>query len=158
MLIYGDVVTLENQFQSHSQASQCILMDAAKLALSLTVGVGYPLNWNQFLSLVVFLWIILKVAYLQYGVLSFPTVQTDSLLQYCSALNMKHTSPVLMETEINFHEFKFSCQWRLLLIWTMFFHISSNIHRLKRNTEHYFTYHKTSRIFPQIFCTSSFNQ
>ena len=42
----GDVVMLENQFQSHSQMSQYIPMEAAMLAamlaLPLTLSVGYP--------------------------------------------------------------------------------------------------------------------
>ena len=40
MLVYGDMVTLENQFQTHSQASQYIPMEVATLALPLTLGVG----------------------------------------------------------------------------------------------------------------------
>ena len=47
MLVYGDVVTLENQFQTHSQVSQCIPIKAATLALPLTLGVGYPLVYSQ---------------------------------------------------------------------------------------------------------------
>ena len=55
-----------------------------------------------------------------------PTLQTDPLLQYSSALNMKHTSPVPIETEANFSEFKFSWQWLLLLIGTNFRLISND--------------------------------
>ena len=42
MLVYGDVVTLENLSKTHSQASQYIPMEAEMLALPLTHGAGYP--------------------------------------------------------------------------------------------------------------------
>ena len=46
MLVYADVVMLENQSQTRFQVSQCIPMEAATLVamlvLPLTFSVGYP--------------------------------------------------------------------------------------------------------------------
>ena len=51
MLVYGDVVTLENQFQTHSQASQCIPIEAATLGVGIPLSLVYTVSFSRCLKM-----------------------------------------------------------------------------------------------------------